>query len=784
MSQIINIASIACLVLLILGFFLGFFRSVKKSLTRFVLIALCLLVSIVVAPILSDFLIKNFVKGYVFEGFGFSFDFKETVEGIISSGGDALSDIMNAQATETLVVNIVNIMINIVAFFAIFFVLIILTLIFFWIGSIIVKINNRKKPNYEQIKANSKKLSSRLCGGLFGVFSSVVLCFVLLVPVFGIMNICDAFLDTTDGEAASAIEVNHVVAGQLFYKDNESIGVVEGYIEQYAEIKKVIDDSTIAKVSNSLGLSNLGKKTFEYLTTSKQGGIEVSLTNEVISVINIYNIYKENFVENSFNGGDKESLNNALDAIEEIYNEANNSAIVKSYLIELVPRFREKWVAGEKYLGIEFPITGEYQDLVLLIIDKGFDTYSLVEINNNVYSLINIVRIVNNSGLIDALKNEKDIMDIIKEDNQDTIKQIIVELSNSKFENALPIVIEDMIKIAYDAVINTEDILTKEEINDIFSNVDSALPDVINWEEEGESLQNLIKSSLEIMDVFYSSKTSTDTIIKNLDKLGLVIDSARTSVFSNHFKILVDKMINTKIDSDILGKDAMSVLSAKLDANWSKAEFKFADMFNILKQTALLAQKLTVNSDNVETDSLEKIVENLETVVGDIISNPQVKDTFVTILEKDVIEKFIPDEYSETIVVVKDMVNSFMLNTSKETLKTDIAAGKEIINIVNTSVNNGTFSLEDEKLSKKQKAEQIIEKLTNSSAIMSVVETAVNEENVTNTLKDMAQTISGEDVEILKTAISDYSVERDDEEEQAKLEANKEALMKLFGINA
>ena len=178
--QIINIVSGVCLALIVLGFLLGFARSFKKSMTRFILIALCLLAAIFVSPLLSTFLINTFVKGYVFNGFGFTIDFKELVETNMGTS-DALTDIMSVQATENLATSIMNMAINIVAFFAIFVVLFVLTLVFFWIGCLITKLTDRKKPNYEIKKANSKKFSYRFVGGIFGLLSSIAFCFVLAV---------------------------------------------------------------------------------------------------------------------------------------------------------------------------------------------------------------------------------------------------------------------------------------------------------------------------------------------------------------------------------------------------------------------------------------------------------------------------------------------------------------------------------------------------------------------------------------------------------------------------
>ncbi len=781
--NIMSIISVVCLVLLIVGFLLGFFRSFKRALSRFLIMAATLLISIFVAPVLSGMLIKNYVSGYVFSGFGMTIDFKELLEGMTSVEG-AVTDILSAQATETLVANLMNLVLNIAAFLVIFLGLMIVTLIIYWISLIIIKVATRKNSDYEIKKENNRRISFRLTGGLFGFLTSLIFCFVLAVPVFGVMNICDQFLKQDTSDTASAHYSSSLVAGQLFYTENQTIGEVEGLIKQYSEIKNTIDSSAIGKICNTLGVAKLSASTFEYLTTAEQNGVKVSLTNEVVSVIKVYNAYKEGFVENTVDTQDIASMNKAICAVEKIYSQANHSAIVQSYIVEMIPKFRERWLAGKAYLGIEFPVQGEYRDLVLMIVDKGFDTTNINEINNNIYSLLGVAKIANNAGVIKALNENAQIVELLADDETDLIKDVLVELSNSKFKDVLPNLIKEVVKEAYNLLINTDGILTKDEISNIFADVDGALPETIDWEIEGECLQNLICSAFDVFDVFYESGSESDVIINNIDKLGIVIDNARKSVFSNHFKLLVVEMIDNKIDVSILGEDAMNILIAKLKSNWSSADFKFEAMFNTLKQTALLAKKITVDLADLTAGGLDKIMNSLETVVGDILANEQVKNTFVSILEKDVIEKFIPAEHSETIDVVKDMVNSFMSETNVETLKNDIAAGKEIIDIVTKSTSGVGFSLEEEGLTKQEKAAEIVQTITNSNAIMTVVEAAVSETVQTNKLEEMVQNLQGEDVEILKQSILALDTTSEDAGEQAKNEENKAALIKLFGLGA
>jgi len=771
--DIMSIVSYSCLAFLLVGFFIGFFRSFKKSMTRCILILISLIAAIFLTPVLSKLLINTFVDGYVFEGFGFTFDFEETIAGMLPA--DAVSDILNSAATQNLILSIMNILINIVMFIVLFVALLILTLIFFWIGSFIVFLTNRKKEDYQIKKMNRKKISNRLLGGLFGFIASLSFCFMIAIPVYGIMNICDKFLEEaqTQTETAVAANFNNMIAGKMFYTENEQIGEIEGIVEQYSQIKNTIDGSAIGKVSKALGIASLGAGTFDYLTTVEHGGLNVSLTNEVVTVIKAYNIYKEGFVVNEFDKNDKESLGKALDAVELIYKEAENSSILKSYLVELVPKMREKWIAGETFMGMEFPIEGEYRELALIIIDKGFNTYNIAEINNNVYAIINVAKIANESGLLEAMEEDKNFIEVIEDDDTNLIKNIIITLSNSKFGEALPNLLEDLVKMAYDLVINTDGVLSEEGIDSRFESAGATvLPDNINWEVEAENLQTLIKDSLAVADVFYSSESESTIIVDNLDSIGRLIDTARKSTFSLHFKVLVEDMINIKLNSEILGTDATSILKATLIENWTNADYSFESMFNVLKQSAQIAQKLTTTFGDINSGSLEDVLTNLESVVSEIISGDAAA-TFETMLSKDVIEKFIPEEYQDTVDVVKEVFISFIDNTTEETLKADVVAGKEIINIVNIAQNS-------EEVITQEKATEMVENIANSETIMNIVTSAVSDESASAALKDITAEMSSENNQVLVDAINDIKAEIENDETQTNKVEHLNALLKLF----
>jgi len=206
--------------------------------------------------------------------------------------------------------------------------------------------------------------------------------------------------------------------------------------------------------------------------------------------------------------------------------------------------------------------------------------------------------------------------------------------------------------------------------------------------------------------------------------------------------------------------------------NWTNADYSFESMFNVLKQSAQIAQKLTTTFGDINSGSLEDVLTNLESVVSEIISGDAAA-TFETMLSKDVIEKFIPEEYQDTVDVVKEVFISFIDNTTEETLKADVVAGKEIINIVNIAQNS-------EEVITQEKATEMVENIPNSETIMNIVTSAVSDESASAALKDITAEMSSENNQVLVDAINDIKEEIENDETQTNKVEHLNALLKLF----
>lgn len=731
----ISILTSVVLALLFVGFVLGFVRGWKKSLIRTSLVLASLLIAIFVAPVLASSITEKFVQGATFVGFGLNVDFEKVVADLV---GDSVfaNDLFSATGTTTsLATALLNVVLNVVTFLILFFSIFILSLIVYWIVVLVLHIK-RKKDGEAPIKTMSYWWLKVLGGGI-GLVSSLLLCFVLLTPVFGVMNVCDKFLKTTESSSsASAVNVNSYVCGGLYYTEDETIGDVEGYIQKYAEIKKSYDKSFIGGFFNVTGVSSLGESTFNHLTNVSANGLELNVTNELVALIKTYNIYKENFVQGKFDLAN----NDSLDGVLQIYELADDSKIVKSYIEEFVPKFCERWLAGEKFLGISNPVKGEFEPLVREVL-QVFNTTNSTRIKTNINAVVGAIKVANNNDVILNVREGKDLIEILS-NNQTFVKEEVLQLtSTTELKYATPKILQTFIEIAYDKIVGGEvdfdDIqLTNQQI------------DAINWNVESALMQSLSNNVLEVYDAVNGS-TDSSAMADQLTNVGEAIDDARASiVLSKHFQVFIEGFIssdkiklNENVKASILKPIALKNADGteNADCKWNDEDYSFAVTFGAIGEAAKVAQSIVQGSGSVNLDSLSGLIK-------DAIGNENVKDTINNILENDAVKDMLGTDNS--VQVVTDLLDGFVNNTAtNEDVDKAIVAGQEIVNLVNNSKNGGELKLSGETETEKiASANKIVENIASSEVVMDLID-AQN-----SSLAGVSSDLGG-DSDILKSAI-------------------------------
>ena len=745
--------------LLVIGFLIGVWRGWKKSLARFIALLVILLIALFLTPVISSAIINACTDGTTISIFGFTYDFQELVSSIAGSS-EGLGDIVAADGTTTeLAFALMNVAVNVVLFVAMFLVLSLLALFVHFIVFLVLRSKAKKNGTL-----TAKKAANRLIGGGIGFFSMVIICFTFLIPVFGVMNICNTFItDEKGGESANASvltssSIQNYLGANLYYTEDENIGTVETYVETYAKIKENYDKSPMGAVFNALGISKLGSISFNYLTSVKSGDLEVNVTNEIVSVIKVYNEYKETFVANKFDI----TNNNSVDGIISIYDVATTSKIVQSYIIELLPKLCENWSNGEAFLGIEPPVSGEMTQMFNHVLEI-FKTDDINRISNNLKAVMGVVKVANNNNLISTIQaGDVDVMEFLA-GNETLVKDAVLQLSTTpELRSNLPIIINDALAIGYKSVVG-------EDASFSGGNLTSEEIAAINWNSEADVFQKLVNTLLSVFENLQddgSVSESSNQMLNELSSIGEAIDLSRNSVIlSDPMKEFITGFINTENVS--LSLDIKSQINGNINNYWASETYSFKAMFKTLQETASLVDKMTSDPENV---TLENIKDTLVTVAG----SQEMKDSIKDLIGSDIVDELVPEEYKETASAVTEMFGTFIDEITPEKIEQDIAAADEIINIINVSQNHGgNLSLGETEEEKKQAANNLVETIANSSAVMAVVD-AVNTSTDASAIKDVVNSLGG-DVTYIQDAL---------ESEDLNIPAEaKDALANLFGRN-
>ena len=728
--KIVTIVTSVCLSLVFIGFVIGFFRSWKKSLIRFGILFGSLLMAIFLSPVLSARLMRIFVKGNTFSGFGMTLDLEGVISGMVGDE-QIVADLMSANSTTSnLTTALLNVVMNVIGFLLIFFVLWFFSLFVYWIVCLILRIRRHKDEDALPVDKNAKYWWLKVLGGGIGIFSMIIICFVVMTPVFGVMNVCDKFLQTSNTTAAASLpNTNSLVCGELYYDEDKHIGGVEGYIKKYAEIRGDYNKSFIGKTFNFFGISKLGSATFNRLTNVTAGNLKLNVTNEMVVIIKTYNQYKETFIANKFDITNNESI----DGVLEIYDVANDSAIAKGYIEELVPKLCTRWTNGEKFLGIEMPIKGQMEPLAVDMLEI-FKTTNATRIESNVKALAGVLKIANNNGLVKAVQEGSDLVSFLSS-NTTFVKDAVLQLSSTnELRHAMPAIMCDFTEIVYDTVVGGEAVFEEAELT-------NEQIDQIDWTSEANLLQGISNS---VLDVYNATKDNSNSsaMADQLVNVGKIIDNSKNSmILSKPFKVFINGFINSSnfnLDASV----KTTILNA-INDHWDDSTYSFAKMFGTIQETIKVTQSIVNGNGSIDLG-------NLSGVLGDVIEDENVKETIKDALSSNIVSQITGG--NQTTEVLTDMLDSFINGTSKDTIEKDIAAGQEIINIVDTAMNseNKELVLEGNTTEEKQaKADEILETIADSNVVMGMIQDADNQ-----AVKDIAQSITGEDAQLLVNSIS------------------------------
>lgn len=717
-------------VFLVIGALVGALRSWKKATIRFGLLVVCFVLAMILSSKISSLLMNKFVNGMVLSIFGQSINFESIVgdiAGDIVGEGSAMNEFTSA---------LLNIVVKLISFLVVFIVLMIITLIVYYIIAAIMS-KSEKKKSVGKLKL---KWWERLIGGVVGVFGSMLVCIVLFTPIFGLMNVCDKFLEeSSKTETAAAYSQNVYVCGK-FYTEDEKIGTVETYLEKYEKLRKSYKKSFAGIMFTCTGADAVGRLTFNKLSTVKQNGMKVDFTAECVNLVNVYNLYKTNFVENKFNLATEQSV----DAAQKMYNIAKNSEVLKSFVVDLVPKMADKWTKGEKFMGMDLPVSGDMQEIAIDMLEV-FNTKDFDVIDANINVMFEAIKVANRHEIIKDVNAGAEILDVIDRDMfvEDELNTLA---TTPEMKRALPKIMTTTVKLAYKSVLgdpNPEDKLNQDFTQDQLAN--------ITWSSEAEKMQTIVTNMFEVFD--------KAEILDSLTNIGEVIDAARFSIVSKPVQTLMIDYIDQKTSGDV-----RSVIRTAISTNWGNPNYSYKSLFATVETTAKVAK-------DMENMKLTDMTEALQGVL-----NSDSKQTIEDAIDNGMLDELIGED-AEQLIVYKDLINSVLDYTDDEPLDVskEMEAGQVVADIINKSSNEeGSKSsmfegtTEEEK---QQEANDAITSLTNSSAVMGMLETEADKTD--SAVKGYISDMNDEDKQAFKNAI--------DAMEEGK---DKTTLEKLFGLDS
>lgn len=730
--NIIVIVSIALAVLLLIGFLFGFWRSWKKSLIRSGFILVSFVVSLFLTSKISKFLMSKYVNGLVVSFFGKTFDF-EQIAGSVSKDlfyeGSALTNLATA---------LLNIVIKLASFLILFLALYIITGIIYLIISAIMSSKKRK----ESIGTEKVKIWERFIGSGIGIISTLVFCMVLFTPVFGVMNVCNKFLKQDTNNSVSAYNETCLVAGK-FYTDNSNIGKVESYLEKYEKLSKSYKTSFAGIVFRFTGVDAAGRGLFNKLSTVNQNGLTVNLTEECVNVINIYNIYKENFVEEKIDLS-KES---DVEALQEIYGAAKNSEVLRTVIVDIIPNMASKWTNGEKFIGMDIPVSGDMKEIMVDVLEV-FNTKEFSILDRNISVMFDSIEVANKYEIISSINNGKGFLDVIDTDGF-VYEEIKTLSSTPELKKQLPEIMTTTVKLAYKSAISDPGTKLDQE----FTQEKLAQ---ISWENESNLTQTIVTRMFKFFD--------TEDVIDCLTDFGVVIDTARKSdILSRPVKILMFDYIDIKVEN--LGNSKLTILNS-INNNWDNQNYKYEDLFATVEMTAKIAK----NKDSLEMSDMKDTIKSL--IEND--TSGLVKDTIIESINNGAINSLIDDESKAE--VYKEIMLEIVEETDSSTVDQDLQAGQVIVDIINNPKTKEGSMLDNygnEECTSEEKAEIVIETLISSDNIMNVLDDEATkvENGQKSEMKDYINNLSDSDKTALNLAIGKMNNDN----------PNKQTLSKLFG---
>lgn len=706
------------LALIILGFIFGWIRGFNKSLTRFIMVICMAVIAFFTVPLITNALLNMDISSWnITIGEHTAVTLNELLVNVLRDI-PIVEELLEASPTLVAFIEILpQMLVNIVLFVLVFFIFKYLSMIFYWI---IAGVFFNKKKMQGKDKHN-------FIGAVIGGIQGLIVACLLLVPVFGIVSTAKPL--AVSYEQTVQTQQTAFVADGVYHAEPEGTEPDSGegpkvdtefVFDMAKDTVDAFENTWVIKVLSAIGIDDLSVGMFDNLTTIEENGVEIGLRDEVNVVAKAYPDIKF-VIDNNFDIENNEVLDALNGAIDKLYSSTLLSGVVE----EVVPYASNQWNLGNTFCGIKKP-TFEDQGINNLfnavLIELGKPNQDQA-IKNDLQVTIKLVKVCNNAGVLSAVLNDQDVMEVLKQEkNENFISDLIgVALESNTLREILP----ELINVAMDFVYVGLDV-DPDSIDKI--DVDSSL---INWngtEEapvgEKQRLQTIFSNLFDIFDEISSAPEGSD-ILENLDfaKLGDTFDNIRFSELFSYQKTPESDPVSLQMMKAILksstisgeGGNVLETFMGELSLIWTDENVHLRDTFTSL-QKSLNVVKQMQNATEFKPDDIADILETL--TEDDTLK--EVAKTIIT--DTETLKNVGLDD--KTAGVVSETLGSVIEELGKEEtdVQAEIEAVKGLYTVANKVLNNDKTEDPEAKAEITQEdANTVIESLAQSNVLLNTV---------------------------------------------------------------
>lgn len=386
-------------VFFVLGGLVGFLRGTKKATIKLgmalVRAVICILLVIVLLPWLWDSMLGDTIMPYIDSALADNEMVRE-----LFSASPALLDVKDHAALA---------LVGPIVFLLAYIALGIVFWILFLILGLFAKIGRRGKQ---------KKSFLNRCGGFtIGGIKSLVFCFVLLVPICGLLTIANSAFLSVQGDDGSMPEilssVNVSIVGNTAPEGEPSNEILLS--DLVADLAEHPVSSTVNAIGGNALFSTLTRFPMTVGTTEAGEPIKenVQLAHELTVLIHAFGAFSPLTESDIADYGDAQ-----VESIHTLADTLCDSKLITAVASELLSTACKQWDAGNTFLGAEPPQTGDAtMDMLLSDLFNAFQQCTPDTIDEDFTTIADLFEVFIKYDALDVFfaedeENAPDLMDV------------------------------------------------------------------------------------------------------------------------------------------------------------------------------------------------------------------------------------------------------------------------------------------------------------------------------------------------------------------------------------